>query len=239
MEAVKKGAAAVGVRAKDCVILAVEKRAAAKLQDDRTLRKIVRLDSNISLAFAGLNADARVLINKARIECQSYRLTVEDAPSVEYVARYVGTTQQSYTQRGGVRPFGLAVLLAGVDADGAPQLWSTDPSGVYTAWKANAVGRSAKPLLELLERNYKEGCTRDEAITLAVRALLEVVESGAKSIELCIMKHKAPMEVVPEAAIEAVVKVIEAEKAEAEAAGGEGAAAATGGGGSAAASASS
>lgn len=235
MEAVKKGAAAVGVRAKDCVILAVEKRAAAKLQDDRTLRKIVRLDSNISLAFAGLNADARVLINKARIECQSYRLTVEDAPSVEYVARHIGATQQKYTQRGGVRPFGLAVLLAGVDADGAPQLWSTDPSGVYTAWKANAVGRSAKPLLELLERNYKDGCSREEAIKLSIRALLEVVESGAKSIELAVMVHGKPMELVPEAAIEEVVRAIEAEKAAAEAGGSDAGAdgAATGGSGTA------
>lgn len=56
----------MGVKARDCVVLAVEKRAAAKFQEERTLRKIVRLDKNISLAFAGLNADARVLINKVR-----------------------------------------------------------------------------------------------------------------------------------------------------------------------------
>jgi 20S proteasome subunit alpha 4 len=184
---VRKGAAVVGVRARDAVVLAVEKRAAAKLQDDRTLHKILRVDNNISLAFAGLAADARVLVNKARIEAQSHRLTVEDEPTVEYIARHIGTTQQRYTQRGGVRPFGLAILLAGVGADGAPQLWSTDPSGVYSAWKANAVGRSSKALLELLEKNYPaEGCDAEGALRLAVSTLLEVVEAGAQSLEVAV-----------------------------------------------------
>lgn len=159
---------------------------------------------------------------QARIECQSYRLTVEDAPTTEYIARHIGTTQQRYTQRGGVRPFGLSMLIAGVDPDGKPQLWATDPSGVYSAWKANAVGRNAKSLLEMLEKNYKEGCTTEEATRLATKALLEVVESGAKSIEIGIMRKDTGMEMLPEADVAAVVDALEAEKkAEADAAGEE------------------
>ena len=168
-----------------------------------------------------------MLINKARLECQSYRLTVEDAPSVEFIARHIGAIGQKYTQRGGVRPFGISTLIGGVGADGVPQLWSSDPSGVYSAWTANAVGRSSKSLLELLEKQYVDGCDEAAALTLAVRALLEVVESGAKSIEIGVMRRGAPMAMVPEADIEAIVKRIEAEKAEAEAAGGGGGGGAT------------
>ncbi len=176
----------------------------------------MRLDDHISVAYAGMSADARVIVNKARAECQSYRLQVEDAPSVEYIARHIGQMQQKYTQRGGVRPFGLALLVAGVGVDGVPQLWSSDPSGVYCAWKANAVGRSSKSLLEMLEKQYVEGCSEEEALRLAVRTLLEVVESGAKSIEVCIMRKGAPMDKVVDTKIEALALAIEKEKQEAE-----------------------
>ena len=130
----------------------------------------MRLDENISLAFAGLSADARVLINLGRLECQNFRLMVEDSPTVEYVTRVLGQTQQRYTQRGGTRPVGISTIIGGVGADGKPQLWTTDPSGVYSAWKANAVGRNSKSLLELLEKQYREGCSEAEALKVSERA---------------------------------------------------------------------
>ena len=77
--------------------------------------------------------------HQSRIEAQSYRLTCEDAPSIDYMARFIAKTQQSYTQRGGVRPFGVSSMIAGFDSNKAPQLYLTDPAGTYSAWKVRAL----------------------------------------------------------------------------------------------------
>lgn len=90
--------------------------------------------------LTGLNADARILIDKARIECQSHRLTVEDPVTIEYITRHIAGVQQKYTQSGGVRPFGVATLLIGFDAnDPTPRLYLTEPSGIFSAWKVSVV----------------------------------------------------------------------------------------------------
>ncbi|KAK7250820.1 hypothetical protein RIF29_33533 [Crotalaria pallida] len=218
LEAVRKGNAAVGVRGTDNVVLGVEKKSTAKLQDSRSVRKIVNLDDHIALACAGLKADARVLINRARVECQSHRLTVEDPVTVEYITRYIAGLQQKYTQSGGVRPFGLSTLIVGFDPySGTPSLYQTDPSGTFSAWKANATGRNSNSIREFLEKNYKE-VSGQETVKLAIRALLEVVESGGKNIEVAVMTKEQGLRQLEEAEIDAIVAEIEAEKAAAEAA---------------------
>ena len=169
------------------------------------------------LAFAGLTADARVLINKVRIEAQSYRLTMEDDPSVDYIGRYLARVQQQYTQQGGVRPFGVASLLAGVAGDqddpDKPLLYQTDPAGTHSRWKAQVVGgRNAKSLREFLEKQYHDNLSQDECVRLAVQALLEVVDSGAKTMEICVIQRGGIKLNITEAQVDAVVKEIEAEQ---------------------------
>lgn len=117
-------------------MLGCEKRSALKLQDTRiTPSKIAKVDNHAVLAFAGLNADARILIDKARLEAQSHRLTVEDPASIEYITKYIAGVQQRYTQSGGVRPFGISTLVVGFDPnDKVPRLYQTEPSGIYSAW---------------------------------------------------------------------------------------------------------
>ncbi|KAI0295533.1 nucleophile aminohydrolase [Russula brevipes] len=189
-EAVRKGTCAVGVRGKDVVVLGVEKKSVLQLQDPRTVRKVVMLDDHICLRLlVSLTADGRVLIDKARVECQSHRLTVEDPVTVEYITRHVAGIQQRYTQSGGVRPFGISTLIVGFDPnESVPRLYQTEPSGIYSAWKANAIGRSSKTVREFLEKNHKDDMTRDESIKLTVKSLLEVVQTGAKNIEISVME---------------------------------------------------
>lgn len=217
MEAVRKGATTVGIRGKEVVILAIERRATAKLQDPRTVKKLLKVDQNVSIAFSGLTADARVLVNKARVECQSYRLTCEDAPSVEYVARHIASIQQRYTQRGGVRPFGITAVIAGFDStpNSPPQLFQTDPSGIFAAWKATATGRSGKNVREFLEKNYEEDMDEADCIKLGVKALLEVVDSGSKNMEVAVLRRGQDMSMVNEEDLSSIVTAIEAEAEEA------------------------
>lgn len=145
----------------------------------------MNLDDHIALACAGLKADARVLINRARVECQSHRLTVEDPVTVEYITRYIAGLQQKYTQSGGVRPFGLSTLIIGFDPyTGTPSLYQTDPSGTFSSWKANATGRNSNSIREFLEKNYKE-TSGQETVKLAIRALLEASCYGISLLFTC------------------------------------------------------
>ncbi|KAG6451491.1 hypothetical protein O3G_MSEX007182 [Manduca sexta] len=184
-EAVRKGSAVVGIRGPDVIVLAVERRTVPKLQEERTEKKIVALDEHMILAFAGLRADARVLITRAQTECQSYRLTVEDPASVEYISRYLAEMKQQFTQCNGRRPFGISCLIGGFDYDGRPHLFQTEPSGIYYEWKATSTGRGEKTTREFLEKNYSlpKVSSGRGAVTLAIKALLEVC-SGPRNFDV-------------------------------------------------------
>jgi len=216
LEAVKRGTCAVGVKGADIVVLGCEKRSAMKLQDTRiTPSKICLVDNHVALAFAGLNADARILVDKARVEAQSHRLTVEDPVSIEYITKYIAGVQQRYTQSGGVRPFGISTLVVGFDPnDETPRLYQTEPSGIYSAWKANAIGRSAKTVREFLERNHQDAMTREDTIKLTIKSLLEVVQTGAKNIEIAVSAPGKKLEMLNTEEIEKYVESINTEKQE-------------------------
>nr|XP_055191418.1 proteasome subunit alpha type-7-like [Nyctereutes procyonoides] len=126
----------------------------------------------------------------------------------------VGCLKQSYTQSNGRRPFGISALILGFDFDGTPRLYQTDPSGTYHAWKANAIVRGAKSVREFLEKNYTDEAieTEDLTIKLVIKALLEVVQSGGKNIELAVMKRDQPLKILNPEEIEKYVAEIEKEK---------------------------
>lgn len=107
-------------------------------------------------------------------------------------------------------------MIGGFDYDGTPHLYQTEPSGIYYEWKANATGRSAKTVREFLEKYYKpeEVKTEDGAVKLAIKALLEVAQSGQKNLEIAVMKRNQPLQMLDAAKIESYVTIIEKEKEE-------------------------
>ncbi|HHF55768.1 MAG TPA: archaeal proteasome endopeptidase complex subunit alpha, partial [Thermoplasmatales archaeon] len=133
------------------------------------------IDEHIGCATSGLVADARALVERARIEAQINRLTYESPIQVKALARKICDFKQTYTQYGGVRPFGTALLIGGVDDTGA-HLFATDPSGAMMEYKATAEGEGRDAAMEYFEKNYEEGMSKDEAIILGLKALIYATE---------------------------------------------------------------
>ncbi len=174
-EAVRKGSTTLGIKVAEGVVLAAEKRQPTRLAE--SAEKIKRIDEHIGLAFSGLFGDARVLIDDARVYAQIYRLTYGERIPVELLAKRICDIKQVYTQHGGVRPFGVSFLIAGVDRHG-PHLIMTDPGGSYMSYKAEAVGAGAQAVREFLEETHNDNVSLEEAILLALRALDKAVEGG-------------------------------------------------------------
>jgi proteasome alpha subunit len=191
-EAVKRGTTAVGVRCKTGVVLLVDKRVSSKLVVPASIEKIFAIDSHVGCATSGLVADARALVDRARVEAQLNRVTYDEAIPVDVLVKKICDYKQSYTQYGGGRPFGTALLVAGVDSSG-PHLYETDPSGALIEYKASAVGSGRPQALELLEKEYKEGLTSDGAIALGLKALHSATEGkfNPDALEIAIVEAPA------------------------------------------------
>ncbi|WP_134671883.1 archaeal proteasome endopeptidase complex subunit alpha [Halorussus marinus] len=169
-EAVKRGTASIGVRTDDGVVLAVDKRIRSELMERTSVEKIHKADNHIGIASAGHVADARQLIDFARQQAQVNRLRYGEPIGVETLTKEVTDHIQQYTQVGGARPFGVALIIGGIE-DGEPRLYETDPSGTPYEWKALAVGADRGELQDYLEENYTESMDLDGGIELALRAL--------------------------------------------------------------------
>jgi len=177
-EAVKRGSASIGVRAEDGVVLLVDKRIRSSLMEETSVEKIHKADNHIGIASAGHVADARQLIDFARRNAQVNRLRYDEAIGVETLTKDITDHIQQYTQVGGARPFGVALLIGGVDEDGSPRLFETDPSGTPNEWKALAIGSGRDDIQSYLEENYQTDLELDEAVGLALRSLAETHEEG-------------------------------------------------------------
>jgi proteasome alpha subunit len=172
-EAVKRGTASIGVRTSDGVVLVVDKRIRSPLMERDSVEKIHKADDHIGIASAGHVADARQLIDFARRRAQVNQLRYGEPVGVETLTKEVTDYIQQYTQVGGARPFGVALIIAGI-ADGEPKLYETDPSGTPYEWKALAVGADRGDIREYLEENYDDDMDLDGGIQLALESLASV-----------------------------------------------------------------
>jgi proteasome alpha subunit len=170
-EAVRHGPLAVGVKAVDGVALAGEKRSPHALADIETLKKILIIDDHVGTAIAGLHADARKLIDRARVQAQINKLSYDEPISIQSIVVDICDLKQYVTQVGGFRPFGVSLLVAGVDDQG-PQLYTTDPSGSFWGWKATAIGKESDVVRDFFGEKYSENLKLDAALKLALEGLL-------------------------------------------------------------------
>ena len=169
METVRRGSLALGIKTNQGTILAVDEKI-NKLQTSGLTQKIFQVDNHIGVAAAGYIPDARILVDHARMVSQSNRLVYDQPVDVETLARKIADLLQQFTQFGGVRPFGVSLIFCGVDRTGS-HIWKTDPSGNYVAFNAIAIGSGSEKVIELLEKQYKEDISFDNAVILALESI--------------------------------------------------------------------
>ena len=172
-EAVKRGTASIGVRTPEGVVLAVDKRIRSPLMERDSVEKIHKADDHVGIASAGHVADARQLIDFARRQAQVDQLRYGQPVGVETLTKTVTDHIQQYTQVGGARPFGVALIVGGIE-EGEPRLFETDPSGTPYEWQALAVGADRGEIEDHLEANYEAELSLDEGVGLALSALASV-----------------------------------------------------------------
>uniref|UniRef100_A0A0G4I225 Proteasome subunit alpha type n=1 Tax=Chromera velia CCMP2878 TaxID=1169474 RepID=A0A0G4I225_9ALVE len=200
LNAVNAGKPALGIKAKNGVVIATEKKVPTILIDEGSFKKIEPLSGNIGCTFAGMVPDFRVLVRKARKSAQAYFRIYNTPIPVSQLTRESATVMQEFTQAGGVRPFGISLLVAGYDEDG-PQLYQVDPTGAYFGWKASAIGKNMQNAKTFLEKRYNPDIELEDAIHTAILTLQEGFEGAMTehNIEIaCIGEDKKFKILTPE-----------------------------------------
>ena len=188
-EAVKRGTTSIGIKCSEGIVLAVDKRTTSSLVEATSIEKIFKIDEHIGAATSGLVADARALVERARVEAQINKITYSEPIRVDSLSKKLCDMLQMYTQNGGVRPFGSALIIGGV-YDGKCKLFETDPSGALIEYKATAIGSGRSAAMDIFEDKYEDDMSLDDAVNLAVSVIDEATEheTTANNVEIAIIK---------------------------------------------------
>jgi len=175
-QAVKSGSTALGFAAKDGIVIIADKRVHNKLVVDRSVEKIFIIDDHIIATFSGFIPDGRVLLDEARLIAQEYKLTYGVPIDVGTLVREISNIKQKYTQFGGLRPFGVSLIIGGIDEDGEIKLFMTDPSGLQTQYYAVVIGEGENKITPKLEETYNPDMTVSEVIKYGLDLLKEYLK---------------------------------------------------------------
>ncbi|KAJ3362970.1 hypothetical protein GGF32_005110 [Allomyces javanicus] len=177
-KAVDNSGTAIGIRCKDGVVLAIEKLVSSKLLVSGSNKRTQTVDFHVGVATAGLLADGRQLVNRAREEAYNWRSTYKEAIAGKALADRLAMYVQAYTLYSSVRPFGSSAILGTVDKDG-PGLYMIDPSGIYFGYRGVAIGKGKQVAKTEIEKLKLDELSCREAVKEAAR-ILHLVHDEAK-----------------------------------------------------------
>lgn len=186
-EAVKRGTTCIGIAFKDGVLLATVKPKGGLIVNDST-EKIFQVDDHIGAVAAGLLADARIIVNQARVKAQVHKITYEEPIDTWTLARTIGDRVHLSTLYAGLRPFGVALMIVGIDDTGV-HLIESDPSGMLYEWYAYSIGKGAVIANKILKQKWKPGMSDSDAVKLAVNILSKTEkEKKETALDIAVIK---------------------------------------------------
>ena len=204
---VRLGNTAIGMVCKDGVILVADKRIVDKLVVPEAIEKVFQIDDHLMATASGIISDARVLIERSQVKAQQHSVTYDSPIDVLSIVKDICNLKQLTTQSGGLRPFGVSLLIAGKDEDGL-KLFETDPTGIFNQYKATAIGEGETEVEEILHKEYKDGLTVEDGLKIAVKALKKALNDdfSAERIDAAIIGENGKMEKVSKERIAKVLK---------------------------------
>ncbi len=174
---VRQGSTAIGMVCSDGILLVTDKRIVDSLVVPESVEKIFQIDDHIAAAASGILSDARVLIERAQLKAQQHRVTFDSPIDTVSIVKDICNIKQICTQSGGLRPFGVGILVAGID-DGEAKLFVTDPTGIFFQYKAAAIGEGETEIEEVLHKQYKDSMTIEDGLKVCVKALNKVLDDN-------------------------------------------------------------
>lgn len=176
---VRQGSTAIAMVCSDGILFVTDKRVIDSLVVPESVEKIWQIDEHIGATASGILSDARVLIERAQLKAQQHRITYDSPIDTLTVVKDICDLKQVCTQSGGLRPFGVSVLVAGID-DHSPRLYETDPTGIFFQYKATAIGEGEVEVEEILHKEYNENLTIEEGFKVSLVALKKVLGENFK-----------------------------------------------------------